>query len=77
MIKKEGPIMAYTTHPVTGDLICVKRDVPGYFLTSYNHPNTPDVNRALADQFNAKLGVTPKEEAKMVAESMRGLTYGP
>ena len=67
------PDLCYTVLKATGDLVCVKKGVEGYFSTSYNTKNTAH-NQELADYMNERLGVTAAQVMAMEFGSRFGWT---
>ena len=65
------PDWCYTILPYSGALIVVERDVNGYGKLPES-TNDPQVNRQLATEYNARMGVTPQQEAAMLGGSMFG-----
>jgi len=49
----------------------VKKGVQGYFPTTWTWGTNLKIARKLADEYNARLGVTPEEAMTLTLESMR------
>lgn len=75
MIEKpvaEGlPELCFTTLPSTGELICIKRGVLGYYPSSWNTDGRAR-NKELADYNNERLGITVEQRLAMESGSMGG-----
>ena len=65
------PDWCYCVRPSSGALIIVERDVRGYGKAS-DSTNDPQKNRELAREYNAGLGVTPRQEAAMLGGFLFG-----
>ena len=65
------PELCFETLPCTGELICIKRGVLGYFLSSWNTEDKQR-NEELADYNNERLGVTAEQRQAMECGSMHG-----
>lgn len=65
------PDWCYTVLPSSGALIVVERDINGYGIV-HDSTNSPQTNRKLATEYNARMGVTPQQEAAMLGGFMFG-----
>lgn len=65
------PDWCYTVLLSSGALIVVERDMRGYGRLDVS-TNDPQKNRELAREYNARMGVTPQQEAAMLGGSMFG-----
>ena len=65
------PELCFATLPSTGELICIKRGVLGYYPSSWNTEDRQK-NEELADYNNERLGVTLDQRKAMEAGSMCG-----
>ena len=66
------PEVCFSVLPSSGELIMIKRNESGYFPCHDRSSADPKVNRAYADDRNAKLGVSKAQEQAMLAGSMFG-----
>ena len=67
------PKLCFSTLPISGTLISIKRGESGYYPSDWNTPDRAQ-NRQIADEQNQRLGVTPSQEEAMVCGSMHGWT---
>ena len=65
------PELCFSTLPGTGELICIKRGVSGYYPSDWSTDN-PAQNRELADYNNERLGVTQSQRLAMECGSIHG-----
>jgi len=65
------PERCFSTLPDSGELIMIKRGESGYWRSDWD-TGDPEKNRVLADQQNARLGVSKAQEEAMVVGSMFG-----
>lgn len=65
------PEMCFSTLPITGDLICIKRGETGYYPSDWS-TDDKERNVQIADDANEKLGVTPEQRQAMEVGSMAG-----
>lgn len=65
------PELCFSTLPGTGELICIKRGVSGYYPSDWN-TDDPAHNREIADYNNERLGVTQEQRLAMECGSMHG-----
>ena len=70
-LRSSLPEQCYGTLPDTGELIIVKKGESGYYRTDISM-GSKEENRALADEYNGKLGVSKAQTAAMLAGSMFG-----
>ena len=70
-LRSSLPEQCYGTLPDTGELIIVKKGESGYYRTDISM-GSKEENRALADEYNGKLGVSKAQAAAMLAGSMFG-----
>lgn len=65
------PELCFSTLPVSGELICIRRGESGYCRSDWSTPDR-ERNLELADFHNARLGVTPEQRQAMEVGSMAG-----
>ena len=65
------PDMCFSVIKSTGELICIKRGVEGYFPSDWNTPDR-ERNEELAADHNKHLGVTDAQRQAMECGSMFG-----
>lgn len=65
------PEMCFSLLPGSGQLICIKRGESGYYPSDWSTDNARE-NRRIADEQNARLGVSPAQEEAMKIGSMSG-----
>lgn len=70
-LRSSLPEQCYGILPNTGELIIVKKGGSGYYRTDVSGESKEE-NRALADEYNGKLGVNKAQAAAMLAGSMFG-----
>ena len=70
-LRSSLPEQCYSVLPDTGELIIIKKGESGYYRTDIDMGSKAE-NRALADEYNAKLGVSKAQEQAMSAGSMFG-----
>ena len=70
-LRSSLPEQCYSVLPDTGELIIIKKGESGYYRTDIDMGSKAE-NRALADEYNAKLGVGKAQEQAMSAGSMFG-----
>lgn len=70
-LRSSLPEQCYGVLPDTGELIIVKKGESGYYRTDISM-GSKEENRALADGYNGKLGVSKAQAAAMLAGSMFG-----
>ena len=70
-LRSSLPEQCYSVLPDTGELIIIKKGESGYYRTDIDMGGKAE-NRALADEYNAKLGVSKAQEQAMSAGSMFG-----
>lgn len=70
-LRSSLPEQCYSVLPDTGELIIIKKGKSGYYRTDIDMGGKGE-NRALADEYNAKLGVSKAQEQAMSAGSMFG-----
>ena len=70
-LRSSLPEQCYSVLPDTGELIIIKKGESGYYRTNIDMGGKAE-NRALADEYNAKLGVSKAQEQAMSAGSMFG-----
>ena len=70
-LRSSLPEQCYSVLPDTGELIIIKKGESGYYRTDIDMGGKGE-NRALADKYNAKLGVSKAQEQAMSAGSMFG-----
>lgn len=70
-LRSSLPEQCYSVLPDTGELIIIKKGESGYYSTDIDMGGKAE-NRALADEYNAKLGVSKAQEQAMSAGSMFG-----
>lgn len=70
-LRSSLPEQCYSVLPNTGELIIIKKGESGYYRTDIDMGGKAE-NRALADEYNAKLGVSKAQEQAMSAGSMFG-----
>ena len=70
-LRSSLPEQCYSILPDTGELIIIKKGESGYYRTDIDMGGKAE-NRALADEYNAKLGVSKAQEQAMSAGSMFG-----
>lgn len=70
-LRSSLPEQCYGILPNTGELIIVKKGESGYYRTDVSG-GSKEENRALADEYNRKLGVNKAQAAAMLAGSMFG-----
>ena len=72
-LAEDLPELCFSTLPGTGELICIKRGVSGYYPSDWSTDN-PAQNRELADYNNERLGVTQAQRLAMECGSIHGLS---
>ena len=70
-LRSSLPEQCYSVLPDTGELIIIKKGESGYYRTDIDMGSKAE-NRALADEYSAKLGVSKAQEQAMSAGSMFG-----
>ena len=70
-LRSSLPEQCYSVLPDTGELIIIKKGESGYYRTDIDMGSKAE-NRALADEYNVKLGVSKAQEQAMSAGSMFG-----
>ena len=70
-LRSSLPEQCYSVLPDTGELIIIKKGESGYYRTDIDMGGKEE-NRALANEYNAKLGVSKAQEQAMSAGSMFG-----
>lgn len=70
-LRSSLPDQCYSVLPDTGELIIIKKGESGYYRTDIDMGGKAE-NRALADEYKAKLGVSKAQEQAMSAGSMFG-----
>ena len=70
-LAEDLPELCFSTLPGTGELICIKRGVSGYYHSDWSTDN-PAQNRELADYNNERLGVTQAQRLAMECGSIHG-----
>lgn len=70
-LRSSLPEQCYSVLPGSGKLIVIKKGESGYYRTDIDMGGKTE-NRALADEYNAKLGVSKAQEQAMFAGSMFG-----
>lgn len=65
------PDMCFSTLITTGELICIKKGVSGYYRSDWS-TDDPEENARLADYNNERLGVTTAQREAMECGSMHG-----
>lgn len=70
-LRSSLPEQCYSVLPDTGELIIINKGEAGYYRSNIDMGSKTE-NRALADAYNAKLGVSKAQEQAMSAGSMFG-----
>ena len=70
-LRDDLPERCYSTLAETNELIILKKGESGYYRSECDSRDR-DLTRALADEYNAKLGVTKAQESAMKCGSMFG-----
>lgn len=70
-LRSSLPEQCYGVLPDIGELIIIKKGESGYYRTDVSM-GCKEENRALADEYNGKLGVSKAQAAAMMAGSMFG-----
>ena len=70
-LRSSLPEQCYSVLPDTGELIIIKKGESGYYRTDIDMGSKAE-NRALADEYNAKSGISKAQEQAMSAGSMFG-----
>lgn len=70
-LRSSLPEQCYGVLPNTGEFIIVKKGESGYYQTDISM-GSKEENRALADEYNGKLGVSKAQAAAMLVGSMFG-----
>ena len=70
-LRSSLPEQCYSVLPDTGELIIIKKGESGYYRTDIDIGSKTE-NRALADEYNAKSGISKAQEQAMSAGSMFG-----
>lgn len=70
-LRSSLPEQCYSVLPGTGELVAIKKGESGYYRTDIDM-GSKEENRAVADEYNAKLGVSKAQEQAMFAGSMFG-----
>ncbi len=70
-LRSSLPEQCYGVLPNTGEFIIVKKGESGYYRTDISM-GSKEENRALADEYNGKLGVSKAQAAAMLVGSMFG-----
>ena len=65
------PEMCFSLLPGSGQLICIKRGESGYYPSDWSTDDAHE-NRRIADEQNARLGVSPAQEEAMKIGSLCG-----
>ncbi len=72
-LRSSLPEQCYSVLPDTGELIIIKKGESGYYRTDIDMGSKAE-NRAVAEEYNAKSGVSKGQEQAMSAGSMFGWT---
>lgn len=70
-LRSSLPEQCYSVLPGTGELVIIKKGESGYYRTDIDM-GSKEENRAVADEYNAKLGISKAQEQAMSAGSMFG-----
>ena len=70
-LRSSLPEQCYSVLPDTGELIIIKKGESGYYRTDIDMGSKAET-RALADEYNAKSGISKAQEQAMSAGSMFG-----
>lgn len=65
------PEMCFSLLPGSGQLICIKRGESGYYPSDWSTDDAHE-NRRIADEQNARLGISPAQEEAMKIGSLCG-----
>ena len=66
------PKLCLSVEPSSGDLICIKRGLTGFYASEWNRPGEREHNQNTADVMNRRWGVSAEQEQAMLAGSIFG-----